>query len=84
MVKSDPEITLWRIPLDGAPAVEAGRFRLPAFDRAIIGSFNYSLHPGGTRLAFERHTGFVAQVWAIDHLMAFIKSGASVTAVPRR
>ena len=84
MAKPDPEITLWRVPLAGVPATEAGRFRLPAFDRAIIGSFNYTLHPSGNRLAFERHTGFVAQVWAIDNLMAFIQSGATVTAVPRR
>ena len=80
----DPEITLWRIPLDGPPAREAGRFRLPAFDRAIVGSLHYSLHPDGTRLAFERHAGFVAQVWAIDNLMPFIKSGAAMPPVPRR
>jgi hypothetical protein len=47
-------------------------------------SLHYSLHPDGTRLAFERHAGFIAQVWAIDNLMAVIQSGASMPAVPRR
>lgn len=82
--KTDPQVTLWRIPVDGSPATEAARFRLPAFEDAIVGSLHYSLHPDGTRLAFERHAGFVAQVWAIDNLMAFIQSGASMPAVPRR
>ena len=73
-----------REPLDGSPATEAGRFRLPSFEHAIVGSLNYTLHPTGNRVAFERHAGFVAQVWAIDNLMAFIQSGASMPAVPRR
>ncbi len=55
--------------------------RLPAFERAFVGAFNYSLHPDGTRLAFERHAGLVAQVWALDNLLQFIQSGKSVTIV---
>jgi hypothetical protein len=39
------------------------------------------LHPNGSHIAFERHAGVVSQLWAIDNLAQFIKSGRSV-AVP--
>jgi hypothetical protein len=76
---TSPYITFWRAPLDGAAATEIGRMRLPAFQGAGYGSWNYQLHPSGSRLVFERHAGSVAQVWAIDNLLPFIRSGASVT-----
>jgi serine/threonine protein kinase/Tol biopolymer transport system component len=76
-----PEVTLWRVWLDGTAATEAGRMRLPSYPGGVVGSLNYSLRPDGTRIAFERHAGSVSQFWAIDNLAQFIQSGASV-AVP--
>jgi hypothetical protein len=77
-----PEVTLWRVPLDGGPAAEVGRMRLPAYERAFVGSLNYSLNPDGSRIAFERHAGLRAQEWAIDNLLPFIQSGATATPEP--
>jgi Tol biopolymer transport system component len=76
-----PDVTLWRVPLDGTAATAVGRMRLPAYERAGWLSLHYSLHPDGSRIAFERHAGMVSQYWAIDNLAQFIKSGGAV-AIP--
>ena len=77
-----PEVTLWRALLDGSTATMVGRMRLPAFERGFVGSIHYSLHPDGSRLAFERHAGMLSQYWAIDNLAQFIKSGGTVSPDP--
>jgi hypothetical protein len=79
-----PEVTLWRVLLDGSPATAVGRMRLPPNDRSFYGSIHYSLHPSGSRIAFEWHAGFVSQVWAIDKLAQFIRSGGSLSAPSAR
>jgi serine/threonine protein kinase/Tol biopolymer transport system component len=79
-----PEVTFWRIPLDGVPAAEVGRMRLPAYEHSFFGSMNYSLHPDGSRVAFQRHAGLQAQVWAVDNLQQFIRSGAPAAPEPPR
>jgi serine/threonine protein kinase/Tol biopolymer transport system component len=71
------ELTLWRVLLDGSAATTVGQMRLPAYEGAGWLSEHYSLHPDGSRLAFERHAGMVSQYWAIDNLAQFIKSGGS-------
>ena len=76
--EASPEVTFWRIPLDGGMPTAAGRMRLPAYQNARFNARHYSLNPAGTRIAFERHAGVVNQVWAIDHMLGFIRSGASV------
>ena len=76
--ETSPKVTLWRVPLDGGAEVELGQMSLPTFERAYLGAFNYSLHPDGSLMAFQRHAGLLAQVWAIDNLLPFIQSGASV------
>jgi dipeptidyl aminopeptidase/acylaminoacyl peptidase len=76
------EVTLSRVLLDGSPAKAMVRMRLPVYDGGFIGSLNYSLHPNGSRIAFERHTGMLAQFWAIDNLAQFIESGAPPAATP--
>jgi Tol biopolymer transport system component len=76
--EASPEVTFWRIPLDGSMPTAAGRMRLPAYQNARFNARHYSLNPDGTRIAFERHAGVVNQVWAIDHMLGFIQSGASV------
>jgi serine/threonine protein kinase/Tol biopolymer transport system component len=81
---SNPEIAFWRVPLDGGPAAEVGRMRLPAYDRALVGSLNYSLHPDGSRIVFQRHAGLRAQTWAVDNLLQFIQSGATAPPEPPR
>jgi len=81
---SSPELAFWRHSLDGGPAAEVGRMRLPPYERAFVGSLNYTLHPDGSRLAFQRHAGLRAQVWAIDNLAQFIRSGAAVPPEPPR
>jgi len=78
-----PEVSVWRVPLDGGKAVEAGRMQLPAYKGGVWGSRSYAINPSGTRIAFVRSTGFVAQEWAIEDLLPFIKSGRSVV-VPGR
>jgi len=78
-----PEITFWRVPIDGGRSSEAGHMQLPAYKGAIWGAQNYAIHPSGTRIAFERNAGFIAQEWAIDNLLQFIESGRSVV-VPAR
>jgi hypothetical protein len=78
------EVTLSRVLLDGSPAKPLGRMRLPVYMGGFIGSVNYRLHPDGSRIAFERHTGMLAQFWAIDNLAQFIKSGASPAGPPGR
>lgn len=81
---ASPEVTFWRIPLDGGSPVEAGRMRLPPFESSPEGAFHFSLHPDGSRVAFERHAGFLSQVWAIDNLLPFIQSGARLPlAIPQ-
>jgi Tol biopolymer transport system component len=77
-----PDVTLWRVPLDGSAATAVGRMRLPAYEGAGWLSLHYSLHPDGSRLAFERHAGMVSQYWAIDNLAQFIKSGGAVAIPP--
>jgi Tol biopolymer transport system component len=72
-----PEVTLWRVPFDGAPQTEVGRVRLPPYQNADFGAGHFSLDPEGTHVAFERHAGTFAQVWAIDNLLPFIQGGAS-------
>jgi hypothetical protein len=42
------------------------------------------MHPGGSRVSFSRHTGFVGQVWAIDNLLAYIRTGESAPFRVRR
>jgi hypothetical protein len=79
-----PEITFWRVPLDGTAASAAARMRLPAYEGGFRAAWNYSLHPDGSRIAFERHSGLVAQVWAIDNLLSFIRSGAEAVTTLRR
>ena len=74
------EVTFWRVPIDGRAAREVGRVRLPA---SSYGPVNFSVHPDGTRIAFERNTGLVQQQWAIVNLLQFIQSGASHQS-PRR
>jgi len=81
---SSPELAFWRHSLDGGPAAEVGRMRLPPYERAFVGSLNYTLHPDGSRLAFQRHAGLRAQVWAIDNLAQFIRSGAAAPPEPPR
>jgi serine/threonine protein kinase/Tol biopolymer transport system component len=73
--EADP--TLWRHPIDGGEATELGSLSLPESETAYLGTFNHSLHPDGTRIAFDYHAGFVAQMWAIDGLLPFIQSGES-------
>ena len=77
------EVTLWRVPLDGTPAASVGGMRLPVYEGGFIGSLHYSLHPDGSRIAFERHAGTVGQFWAIDNLAQFIRSGAALSPDPR-
>ena len=77
---TSPELRILRVPLDGRPASEVGRLRLPAYQKAIYGSLEYNIHPSGTRMVFTRHAGLVSQVWAIDRLLAFIQSGAPISA----
>jgi Tol biopolymer transport system component len=81
-MEAAPEVTLWRTPLDGTPATEVARMRLPAFQGGFVGSLNYTMHPSGSRIAFERHAGMVSQYWAIDNLAQFIQSGAAVAVPP--
>jgi serine/threonine protein kinase len=76
---TSPEITFWRVPLDGKAATEIGRMRLPPHTNSFYGSWNYRVHPSGSRIVFERHAGLVSQVWAIDNLLSFIQSGAPIT-----
>ena len=76
-----PEVTLWRVSLDGT-AAPLGRMRLPAYQGGFVGSLNYTIHPTGSRIAFERHAGMVSQFWAIDNLAQFIKSGGAVAVPP--
>jgi Tol biopolymer transport system component len=78
-----PEVTFWRTPIDGSESSETGRMKLPAYKGGIWGAQNYTLHPSGTRIAFERNAGFIAQEWAIDNMLQFIQSGRSVV-VPSR
>jgi serine/threonine protein kinase/Tol biopolymer transport system component len=80
----DPEITFWRVPLDGTPASAVARMRLPAYEGGFRGAWNFTLHPDSSRIAFERHSGLVAQVWAIDNLLPFIRSGAAAVTSLRR
>ena len=79
---ASPEVTLWRVLLDGSPATAVGRMRLPAYQGGFVGSLNYTLHPNGSRIAFERHAGMVSQYWAIDNLAQFIQSGGAVAVPP--
>ena len=72
------DVTFWRVPVDGGAATEAGHMQLPPYEDGIYGAFNYSLDPQGAHIAFERHAGLVAQEWAIDNLLPFIRSGKSV------
>ena len=80
----DPEITFWRVPLDGTAASAVARMRLPAYEGGFRAAWNYSLHPDSSRIAFERHSGLVSQVWAIDNLLSFIHSGAEAVTTLRR
>ena len=79
--EASPTVTLWRVPLDGADAIEVAGMRLPASESGYVGAWNYSLHPAGSLIAFERHAGFLAQTWAIDDLMAFIRSEETVSVI---
>lgn len=79
MREVDQVVSLWRVPLDGAAPVELSILDLP--DGGFFGAFNYTLHPAGSRLAFQLHAGFLAQTWAIDNLMAFIRSGRELALV---
>jgi len=36
---------------------------------------HFSLHPDGTRLAFQHNTGIIEQDWEIANLLPFIQSG---------
>jgi serine/threonine protein kinase len=76
---TSPPLTFWRVPLDGGAVTESGRMRLPAYPFAFFGSGGYKIHPAGARMIFGRHAGTISQVWAIDNLLPFIRSGASVT-----
>jgi hypothetical protein len=76
---TSPELTLWRVPVNGGAPTAIGHLRLPAYQNADYGSLNYSIHPSGSHIVFERHAGLLSQVWAIDNLLSFIRSGASVT-----
>ena len=73
-----PEVTLWRYPLDGGEPTEVGAMQVPSTETGFVGTLNYSLHPDESSIAFERHVGFVAQVWAMDELLPFIQSGEHV------
>ncbi len=75
---ASPEVTFSRVPVDGRPGRQVGQMRLPAYANGFYGSWNYSLHPNGSHIAFERHSGLVNQYWAIDNLMQFIRSGTSI------
>ena len=57
-------VTLWRVPLDGSASIQVASLRLPPADDGFLGAFNFSLYPDGSRIAFERHAGFIAQTWA--------------------
>jgi serine/threonine protein kinase len=79
-----PEVVLWRVSADGTSSEEVARMRLPAFEGGSVGAGHFSMNPDGSRIAFERHRGTVAQIWAIDNLLPFIQSGASAAAGPGR
>ena len=83
MADDSPDVSFWRAPIDGSTPSEVGHMRLPAYKGAMWGALNYAIHPSGKRIAFERAAGFVAQEWAIDNLLQFIKSGRSVVAPAR-
>jgi len=72
------------VPLDGTAASAVARMRLPAYEGGFRAAWNYSLHPDSSRIAFERHSGLVSQVWAIDNLLSFIHSGAEAVTTLRR
>jgi serine/threonine protein kinase/dipeptidyl aminopeptidase/acylaminoacyl peptidase len=76
---TNPEVALWSVPLNGAPPKVHGSMRLPSHAQSYYGSWHYGVDPTGSHLVFERHAGFTSQVWAIDNLEAFIKSGALLT-----
>jgi hypothetical protein len=59
-----------------------GRMPLPIYKGGTFGSGWYQLHPNGSRIAFQRHSGTVSQYWAIDNLAQFIRSGGSIAVPP--
>ncbi len=77
-----PEVTFARVAIDSGVETQVGRVRLPAFEGGFYGALHYSLHPRGSHVAFQRHAGLVAQVWAIDNLLQFIQSGESAPLTP--
>ena len=77
-----PEVTFSRVAIGSGVETEVGRMRLPAFEGGYGGAMNYSLHPGGSHVAFLRHAGQLTQVWAIDDLLPFIQSGKSAPLPP--
>ena len=82
--EDSPEVTFWRVPIDGGAPSEAGRMRLPPYKGAIGGAANYAIHPSGRRIAFRRSSGFIAQEWAIDNLLQFIQSGRTAVGPSRQ
>ncbi len=83
-IPESPEVTLWRLSLDGTTTGEVGRFRLPAFENAFVGATSYGLRPDGSQIVFQRHTGTAMQRWAVDNLLEFIQSGATAQPPPGR
>ena len=79
-----PEVTFSRLAIDSGVETEVGRMRMPAYEGGFYGAVNYSLHPQGSYVAFQRHAGTLAQVWAIDNFLEFIQSGESAPLTPRR
>jgi serine/threonine protein kinase len=77
-----PEVTLSRLEPDTGLETEVGRFRLPGAEGGFFGARSYTLSADGSRLAFQRHLGLAAEVWAIDGLLDFIQSGERAPPTP--
>jgi len=76
-VSSDDEVALplelWRVPIDGGAAQMIRG--LPEQLNSEKSVSNMSVHPDGTRLAFDVREGWVTQVWAIENLLQHIHAG---------
>ena len=67
--------SLWEVSLTGAPPRKLGLLPLPEVEGSFVGPTSFSMHPDGKRLAYQCHEGLVQQIWAIDNLFQFIKTG---------
>src|SRR4030095_9575216 len=73
----EDEYTFVRVASDGSSQVEVGQMRVPHFQNGFYGLLRFSLSPDGKSVAFQQHSGTVSQMWGIDNLLAFIRSGAT-------